>query len=298
MGLSLKRRFSPGFGSKIYVRMAPDLIGGHLSSFIFAMLAIVALVFSSLNPAGVSMMRTAISDGLAPVFSLISVPSQNAVGLVKDLTGLTNLQAENTRLSKENAKLREWYQTALRLDNENKSLRDLLHLKVQSRHSYITARVLTDSGNTFVKNILVTAGAVDGVDKTQAVLSGDGVVGRIIESGNRTSRVLLITDINSRLPVIVEGSQQQAILAGRNDEPPVLLHIPADQALENNARVVTSGLGGIFPPGLPVGRVDKDEKGFYRVRPFADFDRLMYVRIVDQPDDPNLYRAGETTRLD
>ncbi|MGQ0526476.1 MAG: rod shape-determining protein MreC [Alphaproteobacteria bacterium] len=294
----MKYRISPGFGSKIYIRMAPDFIGGHFSSFIFVMLALAALIFSAVNPAGVSGARSAVSDMVAPALNMISLPSQNAVSLVKELTGLTNLQAENARLEQENARLREWYQTAQLLQNENKSLRGLLNLKIESRHSFITARVLADAGNTFAKNILVMAGQAEGVDKSQAVVSGEGVIGRIIESGQTTSRVLLITDINSRLPVIIDGSQQQAILAGRNDETPMLLHIPADQTLTGGARVITSGLGGIFPPGLPVGRVYTDESGDYRVRLFADFDRLVYVRIVDQPEDPNLYEAGDEGTLD
>lgn len=271
--------------------MAPlPWIGGHFGSLVFVVVAFVTLAISIVNPQGVSGIRANVSDMFAPVLHAVSRPAQEAAMFVRNMTGLAELQAENMRLQQENMKLKEWYQTALILEAENKSLRNLLNVKLEPQNSYVTARILADSGQAFVKSLLVSAGTKDGVKKGQAVVSGGGLVGRAVETGRQTSRVLMITDLNSRVPVLVENSSQHAILAGDNNYMPRLVHLPPGSEVEQGARIITSGHGGLFPKGLPVGRVVFDQDGKPRVELFADFDRMVYVRIVDRPDDPNLRR--------
>lgn len=275
--------------SKSLSRISPvPLAGGGLISFIFVIAAVGTLIFSAVDPQRVSVVRTSVADAVVPVLGTVTKPFQSAILFVRNISGLSELQAENARLAQENLRLREWYQTALLLEAENKSLRELLHVRVDPENRFITAQILADSGNTFVKSLLVAAGNEDGAQKGQAVISGEGVIGRIVESGNRVSRVLLLTDINSRVPVLVEDSRQHAILAGQNDVNPALVHLPPGSEIKNGARIITSGYGGIFPHGLPVGRVIIGEDGVYRVQLFADFDRLLHVRIVDRDEDPNL----------
>jgi rod shape-determining protein MreC len=174
------------------------------------------------------------------------------------------------------------------LEAENKSLKELLNVKIEPKNHYITARILADSASPFAKSILVAAGTKDGVRKGQAVISGEGLVGRVVEAGVHASRVLLITDMNSRVPVLVQDSRQHAIFAGDNAQKGVLVHLPLDSEVRDGARIVTSGQGGIFPVGLPVGVVRKNAVGNAEVEPFADFTRMVHVRIVQSPEDPNL----------
>ena len=215
------------------------------------------------------------------------MPLQKSAVFVRDITGLAAIQAENARLVEENIKLKEWYQTALLLEAENKSLRELMNLKVDPQNTYITARILSDSNTNFVKSLLVSAGSDAGVEKGQAVIAGGGLIGRVVEVGVKTSRVLLLTDMNSRVPVIIEGSRQHAIFAGKNKRNGVLVHMPPDSEVKTGARIVTSGLGGIFPTGLPVGVIQSIDSAI-NVQPFADFNRLMHVRIISKQVDPNL----------
>lgn len=283
--MKLKRRK----WSRTFARAAPLSLAGGPIALVF--IALVMVFISSANPQGVSGPRALITDIFAPVLEIVSKPVQDAAVFVRNVSGLAELQAENMRLETENARLREWYQAAMVLEAENKSLRELLNVKLDPQNTYITARVLADSGQTFVKSVLVSAGEKDGVRKGQAVVSGDGVVGRVVEAGNGASRVLLITDINSRVPVLVENSRLHAILAGQNDQKPALAHLPPNSTVEAGARIITSGHGGIFPQGLPVGRVVLDDNGVPQVELFADFDRMVHVRIVNRPEDPYL-RAG------
>ena len=113
-----------------------------------------------------------------------------------------------------------------------------------------------------------------------SVLTGDGLIGRLIETGENTSRILLVTDINSRVPIIIEGTTLHAIMRGVNTDTPELIFFPRESEIAEGARVIPSGHGGIYPPRLPVGRIETDGEGRKLVRLFADSDRLQFVRIL------------------
>lgn len=239
---------------------------------------LVSIFFSS----GFNGFRAGVSDAFVPLVHAVSKPFHDVAQNIRDISGLASLQATNDRLTRENARLRDWYQTALRLEAENRSLKNLMNLKVDESGGYITAKILMDTGRSFVKTILVSGNVNDGVLKDQPVVSGLGLVGRIIDAGEKTSRVLLVTDINSRVPVIIENSNQHAILAGGNEALPRLIHLPEGSKVSAGARIVTSGYGGVFPKGLPVGTVVIDSTGAVAVDLFEDLERTSYVKIVQK----------------
>jgi rod shape-determining protein MreC len=129
--------------------------------------------------------------------------------------------------------------------------------------------------------ILVNVGSADRVARGQAVITGEGLVGRLTEVGTRAARVLLINDLNSRIPVTVESTHGNAVLAGDNSERPRLIYLAAGDAVKVGDRVVTSGEGGVFPPGLPVGVVAAIDAVGPRVEPYVDMSQLTYVMVVD-----------------
>lgn len=279
--------------SKVQVRFSPfQFIGQGHASIIFILAATLLLTVSFVRPGVFGGVRSTVSDAVTPALVVLSEPFRQVAAFTSSVTGLSEMRAENAQLRSENARLREWYQTALMLDAENQSLHSLLNVKPDPAHRFITARVVADSGNAFVKSAIVSAGGDDLVQKGQAVLSGDGLVGRIIESGRNSSRVLLLTDVNSRIPVILEGSRQKAILSGANDDMPVLKYLPDDIEIKEGTRIITSGNGGMFMPGLPIGTVVM-QNGIPHVKPYADISRITHVRIVDFPEDPNLIEGGE-----
>ncbi len=281
--------------SKVYVRFSPlQYIGSGQASIIFMLAATLLLAVSFVRPGMYGGLRSSVSDALTPAMIVISEPFRQVAAMMESVTGLSELRAENTQLRTENVRLREWYQTALMLESENQSLHALLNVKPDPLHRFITARVVADSGNAFVKSAIVSAGQKDKVQKGQAVLSGDGLVGRIIESGQNSARVLLLTDVNSRLPVLIEGSRQKAILSGLNTDLPVLKYLPVDTDIKAGTRIITSGDGGMFMPGLPVGTVVVGTDGLPYVKPYADISRITHVRIVDYPEDPNLIEGSSS----
>jgi rod shape-determining protein MreC len=282
----LKRR------ARSQVRFSPfHFIGSGQASLIFILAATLLLTVSFVRPGVFGGVRSTVSDIFTPALIVLSEPFRQVATFTNSVTGLSEMRAENTQLRAENARLREWYQTALMLDAENQSLHSLLNVKPDPAHRFITARVIADSGNAFVKSAIVAAGEDDLVQKGQAVLSGDGLVGRIIEAGRNSSRILLLTDVNSRVPVLLEGTRQKAMLMGTNEDMPALKYLPGDIEIKQGTRIITSGNGGMFMPGLPIGTVVlKDGMPF--VKPYADISRITHVRVVDFPEDPNLIQGG------
>ncbi len=256
--------------------------GASLSSSALIFLSILLMGLSAFKPHMFDSARTGVADSFSPILFWVSLPFQHVAIFFHDVTGLAQLQADNVRLEQENIKLREWYQTALLLDSENKSLRQLLNLKVDPQYKHISARVIADAGNTYVKSLVVPVGIKDGVMKGAAVLSGDGLIGRIVEVGEDTSRILLVTDINSRVPVVVEDTGQHAIMAGENTSTPILIHLPQDSEIVQESRLITSGYGGMYPHGLPVGKIVTDSDDVMGVVLFSDFDTIQIVRILQK----------------
>src|SRR6266699_346331 len=124
-------------------------------------------------------------------------------------------------------------------------------------------------------------GTDQGLARGQAAVAGEGLVGRLTEVGSRAARVLLITDLNSRIPVVVEKSHANAMLAGDNSQRPRLFYVGQPDTIKIGDRILTSGEGGVFPPGLPVGMVAALEPGGARVEPYVELSQLGYVLIVD-----------------
>src|SRR5215471_13702604 len=229
----------------------------------------------------VDRVRADLNDALAPVFEAIAKPINFVASGVRRFGDHFTVYEENQRLREENARLLQWQEVAQRLEAENEELRQMLHFEPQGVRGYITGRVIANSGGAFLRNVLIDVGDRQGVERGQAALGGEGVAGRVTEVGGRASRVLLLTDLNSRVPVVIEDTRERAVLAGDNTSRPRLLYLPEKSAVRVGDHVVTAGSGGVFPPGLPVGAVSSIDGGVVRIEPEAELSHLEYVRIVD-----------------
>ncbi|MEM9469699.1 MAG: rod shape-determining protein MreC [Pseudomonadota bacterium] len=265
-----------------------DFLNGRVLSTVLLISSCFFILASIINPSLFQGVRSSVSDIFVPVMKAINAPFDAAAQFVGGVSGLTNLRAENAKLQAENERLRDWYQTALMLQAENQSLQALLNVKVSQPHDYITAKVVADKANSFVKTVLVNVGTSSGVEKNQAVLSGEGLIGRVIEVGKNSARIMLLTDYNSRIPVLIEGTKQKAVLSGSNNNAPVLKYIPEDSAVKAGNRIVTSGDGGVFPAGLPIGRVQTASVEKVTIQPFSDMLNITNVRIINTKiNDPS-----------
>lgn len=239
------------------------------------------MLFGKADPDLFERTRTQVTDMMAPLLTVIAQPIATGAQMVSEAEALINLREDNVRLKMENARLLEWQATARRFAVENRELRKLLSYRPDASVSYVTARVIGDKGGAFLRSILINEGEDGGVKKGQAALTGKGLLGRVESVGQYSARILLITDLNSRVPVVVEKTRVRAILAGDNSRFPRLEFLSANSQLAVGQRIVTSGHGDAFPPGIPVGVITSVGDTGVRVEAFADSDRLEFVRIVD-----------------
>ena len=251
----------------------------------FAFLGFVALSFalmllSKAESTGIERVRLAIVDAVSPILFVLSQPVQ-AVGQADTVENFFIVFDENRQLREENARLVQWVQEARRLGVENATLRAQLEYVPDKRSQFVTARVVADTGGAFFHSLLINAGARQFIRRGQAVIWQGGLIGRIAEVGERTSRVLLMTDINSRIPVVVESTGDRAIVRGDNSSRPVLQFLPGNSPISPGDRIVTSGHGGVYPPGLVVGVVAQASDTVITVQPFVDWSKLSQAVILD-----------------
>ena len=251
-------------------------------AFMALVLAGVALiVLGRVDVATVERARSQILDAVTPILAAISQPVLTVNHWIAEGRELLNVHGENAQLREDRARLSQWQAAARALEAENRILKELLNFQPGPVVNFISGRVVADTGGAFVHSMVINAGAGVGVAKGQAVATGDGLLGRVASVGERAARVLLITDLNSRIPIVIEQSRVRAIMAGNNTSKPRLIHLPTGGTVSVGDRVVTSGHGGAFPPGLPIGVVSAVNDGAIEVTPFANRDRVEFVRILD-----------------
>ncbi len=267
-------------GSLISVAVPVRALAHRFGLFLLLMTAIALMIVGKVDPDSAVALRNGVVDTAEPVLDALSRPVESGNRIVAEIDGMLALREENAALHQAIDRLKRWELVARRMEAENAALRGLLNLRVESRPSFVTARVIGDSGNAYVRTLLANVGAVDGIVQGQAAITGQGMVGRVVEVGRRASRVLLVTDLNSRIPVVIEATRQRAVLTGDNTETARLTFLPRDAQVTVGARVVTSGHGGVLMPGLPVGVVSSITDGVVRVQPLADLGRIEYVRLI------------------
>ena len=225
--------------------------------------------------------RMALADALAPIYGALAEPLASVHTTIDSARRLASVHEDNARLRDENERLRRWQSVALALDAENITLKAQLRWLPEPVPSYVTARVVADAGGVYARAVLLSLGPNHSVSKGQIALDDRGLVGRVTELGGRSARVLLLTDMNSRVPVILENSRARAILAGTNGPRPRLMYWPEGVQPAEGERVVTSAEANAFPAGLPVGVVRYSASNVPEVQPLARLDRLEVVRLFD-----------------
>ena len=250
--------------------------------------AVALLILGKTHGDAIRQLRVMAVEVAAPILEVLSAPVISARHAIAEIEHFWNTSRDNGALREQVARLSKW------LEQENANLRALLRPAHDAAPIFVSARVIGDTGGLFVQSVLLNAGRRDGVDAGQAVTTGLGLAGRVVEVGNRSSRLLLLTDLNSRVPVMVEHSRHRAVLAGDNSARPRLTFLPANAKINSGDRVVTSGHAGVFPPGLPVGIVSSVTEGGARIQPFVDWARLEYVTVLRYRALP----AGDIIRHD
>lgn len=224
--------------------------------------------------------RAQVVDKFVPSFDWAMAPVTSFVNIARDFQSYDRLYEQNQELRRELQQMKAWKEAALQLRQENARLLDLNNVQLDPRLTFVTGVVLADSGSPFRQSVLINVGSRDGIVDGWAAMDGLGLVGRISGVGNNTSRVILLTDTSSRIPVTIQPSGQRALVLGDNSASPLLDFIEDTDQVRAGDRVMTSGDGGVFPSDLIVGQVVRDTGGRLRLRLSADYARLEFLRVL------------------
>lgn len=224
--------------------------------------------------------RAQVIDRVVPSFDWAMAPVTATINLARDFHSYQRINEQNQELRRELQQMKAWKEAALQLEQENARLLDLNNVRLDPKLTYVTGVVLADSGSPFRQSVLLNIGERDGIVDGWAAMDGLGLVGRISGVGRTTSRVILLTDASSRVPVRIEPSGQVALVVGDNTTAPYFDFLEHPDKVRPGDRVVSSGDGGVFPDGLLVGQVAADPGGRLRLRLSADYERLHFLRVL------------------
>lgn len=224
--------------------------------------------------------RAAVVDRVMPNFSWAMAPITGGINILRDFQSYNRIVQQNQQLRRELQQMKAWKEAALQLEQENARLLDLNNVQLDPRLTFITGVVTADSGSPFRQSVLLNVGARDGIVDGWATMDGIGLVGRISGVGNNTARVILLTDTTSRIPITIQPSGQKAMMSGDNTAAPTVEFLENPEQVRPGDRVISSGDGGVFPPGILIGQIAEDPGGRTRVRLVADFERLEFLRIL------------------
>jgi rod shape-determining protein MreC len=270
-----------------FVSPVRRLLVGMLVLFMFA----TFLIWRIDNPR-VERFRMMVIDAVVPNFDWAMSPVTGVMNLLSDFQSYQRLAQQNSDLRRELQDMKSWREAAIQLDQENARLRDLINVQLDPQLTRITGVVLADSGSPFRQSVLLNVGARDGILDGWPAMDGIGLVGRISGVGNETSRVILVTDTSSQIPVTIQPSGQRAILSGDNTINPLLQFIEDPDQVTPGDRIVTSGDGGVFPADLLVGQLARGTDGRPRARLSADLERIEFLRVLRSQPTARIEEAG------
>jgi len=251
---------------------------------LIAVVFVSALAFMMLSKADTVVLNKTtsfVSSILNPIVKIMQLPSQFIYIGYEKIRDISNVYEQNQLLKDENIKLLMLKNQNRTLQAENHILSQMLNYSPLPEALFVTAKVVAEEGDGFSHSLIVYIGNNKNVQKNQIVLGKDSVVGRIENVNGKYARVILITDISSKIPVIVERSRERAILSGDNTLLPKLLYTSINADIKKGDRIVTSGVAGVFPVGLPIGIISNIIDNEIEVTPITDIERIEFVKIVD-----------------
>ena len=255
---------------------------GHaqLPLTIIAALVLVVVLLGKAQSTAFDRARAHIADFMAPALEVARSPVDGFSRWIRSIGDIFVVYDQNLKLKEENARLRQWHNAAVVLDERVKRYQLLLHAVPDPELSSVLARVIGRSNRPFQQSMILDAGRADGVKPGQAVVDARGMIGRIYIAGQHTAWIILLTDLNSRIPVMIEPGNIQAIMAGDNSSRPSIEVQSWHAHLRGGEQVVSSGDGSLLPDGLAIGTITGSE-GKWRVSLLADPASSQDVEVLD-----------------
>ncbi len=239
----------------------------------------IVIVLSNFNFKAIQIVKLSINEAIYRSSTLISAPENYIKSLKKDFDQHMRLYKTHkaTKIELENLKQKQLTNDFLKI--ENKKLRSLIDENIETKE--IFAKVLIDKESPYLKSVVLNKGSKDNVKIGMAIVDGVYLVGQIIEVNYTNSRALLLSDLNSKIPSVLAPNDIQAVISGTGSNYGIIEHTQDEiEKNLNESEIIaySSGLGGLFKPGIPIGKISIGSNG--KINFFSDFTQLNYVKIT------------------
>tara|TARA_Y100000590_G_scaffold468905_1_gene653757 strand:- start:4472 stop:5320 length:849 start_codon:yes stop_codon:yes gene_type:complete len=248
------------------------------SLFALVIVSIILIFVETIETKPLNVIRSIIKDTIYRGSLVVSVPTKTFRSFSDYIQEHINLYSNYSQLKHENTKLKNNISESDFLKLENTQLRKLIEEQVDSTSNFVSARVMIDKKSPYLNSFILNIGNNKGIKNGMAVLDGQNFIGRIVDVNFFSSRVLLVSDLNSKISIITEPSASHAILSGHGTEDPTLEYLPENHQIQHGDKIYTSGKEGIFSPGIPIGEV-KIEKKAVKVLLFSDPNQITFVNV-------------------
>ena len=247
----------------------------RFSLFFLLILSIILLTLGRYNFSAINYIKIFVKEIVYRSSFIVSVPENYIVNSYIDLKDHFTYYDHYQKLKKENKELKSNIENDNYIVSENERLKKIIddYILVSDE---IIAKVLIDKQSPFLRSIIVNKGSKDNIKLGMAVLDGEFLVGKVVEVNFLTARVLLLSDLNSKIPVTIEPEGYQSILSGTGKNDGIIQYSKEEISLEDGNTVYTSGSGAIFKSGIPIGKI----RGKRNVNYLSDFSQLRFVKII------------------
>ena len=258
-----------------------NLVFKKVETIFFGVLCVIFLITSRLNSDFSKDISFAFVSVSLPIVKFAAFPFNTLIHLLTDFHELIDAKKENEVLKEELTTLKNFYIKSLNIHQENKELRTILNFVTSKSSSFKVARIIGRSHQVFNQKLFIDAGKNRGIKEGSIVIGSRGVIGRIVEVGKNQSRLILVNDASSRIPIITSKARARGILAGNSGGLMEILYLPKSIVVEVGDWVFTSGDGDTLPPGLLIGVVKKADKNSAFVAMVEDVSNSDIVTILD-----------------
>ena len=261
------------------------------SLFVLIIASVLVFALDNLELKPIKALRSVINDGVYRLSAISSSPISFASASKSFLSNHFNIYKENEELKKKIELLEKNRFDTLYLQTENNQLQEVLELDKTTSYSTVGAKIMLDKNSPYLNSVVINKGSNVGIKLGMPVLNKGNLVGRIVEVNYISSRILLLNDLNSKIPAVISPTGEQAILSGIGEKNPTLEYLPDGFQNVDDLTVYTSGKDGVLFPGISIGKIirnedDESDEGRIRVKLFSDPNQVLYVNVVlDKSND-------------
>ena len=243
------------------------------------------IILAKINFAPINYLRIGINEIVYRTSFVASIPEKYIGYSIKAIQKHLRIYKDFNLIEDELKKIKVEKYKSVFLETENKRLKKILD-DITYFSAETIAKVLIDKQSPFLRSIIINKGSNNGLKKGMAVLNDQYLIGKIVEVNFSTSRVLLLSDLNSRIPVSIEPGGIQSILTGNGKMSGIIQYTKKDVLINEESVVYTSGTGDLLKPGIPIGKISSD-KNLQKLDFFSDFSQLRYIKVVSYSKEEN-----------